>query len=447
MESRASDLKEMRWSPSCLSNGLQPRLKLTEQDKLAGEALLSEFGTKFMPNTYGSYEKIKESAAELQQIFNEEFPVPNRITNTSPQWRAFNKVLEKFVKARAEYFQCHDELCHYWTSYRLGVLTAEDLTTLDGQPLAVQLLPEKNVGQFNVRLRVPKKLTEKEAAFAAKYAPETFAINQTLEREFEQLDALLTEVGTQRRLMDAARFDRAVYSAGFKLKELCNELVAIRQDIRTWYADHRIAEKSSEEIAKLDQARAKELKAFVDSLPTSIKDRTLGPVISARDMVRLPDGLWMMRTEVTQMQWMIVMGNNPSKDKTSADRPVENVGHNECEHFISKLNGRDGTNYRLPSCSEWKYACLAGGKGEWGLLRNGEEMKSSDRKILPVAMLQPNAWGLYDMHGNVGEMCKLRRHVHGLGEEGWTTLNSAGAERGIRADGAWWGGFRLCKGR
>ena len=331
-------------------------------------------------------------------------------------------------------------------------LTAEDLATLDGQPPDVQLLPEKNVGQFNCRWRVPKKLTEKEAAFAAKYAPETFAINQTLEREFEQLDALLTEVGTQLRLMDAARFDRAVYSACFKMKELGNELIAIRQDILTWYADHRIAEKSSEEIAKLDQARAKELKAFVDSLPTSIKDRTLGPVISARDMVKLPDGLWMMRTEVTQMQWMIVMGNNPSNDKTFADRPVEDVSPNECEHFISKLNGRDGTNYRLPSCSEWKYACLAGGKGGWGLLRNGEEMESPDKKILPVAMLQPNAWGLYDMHGNVGEMCKKSDaygHVHGMelglfgsiqfSADSECNMSGSGGDRRV--------GFRLCKGR
>ena len=315
-------------------------------------------------------------------------------------------------------------------------------------------MPEepKKVGQSHCVWRNPKELTEKEVAFAAKYAPETFAINQALEREREQLGALLKEVSKQRCLMDAVRLDRAVYSAGFKMKELGNELIAIRQDIRTWYADHRIAEKSSEEIAKLDQARAKELKAFVDSLPTSIKDRTLGPVISAHDMVKLPNGLWMMRTEVTQMQWMIVMGDSPSRDTSSADRPVEDFFFQDCESFIAKLNERDGRNYRLPSCFEWKYACRAGGIGKWGLLRNGQVLEQKDTKIMPVAMRQPNAWGLYDMHGNVGEFCDMRNkedkrflahHAHGRYSSSGLDLSVEAEE--VRSSSTSELGFRLCE--
>ena len=112
-------------------------------------------------------------------------------------------------------------------------------------------------------------------------------------------------------------------------------------------------------------------------------------------------------TEVTQAQWMTVMGNNPSHFKGDA-LPVEQVSFDDAQEFIRKLNARDpGKNYRLPTEAEWEYACRAGTTGP----RYGELdsiawwIKNSDRQTHPVGQKQPNNWGLYDMLGNVWELC------------------------------------------
>lgn len=451
-----------------------PRLGLSEEDRLAGEALLSEFGNKFMPNAYANYEKMRDAALELQQVFNEEFPKPWEIKNTSPKWNSFNKVLEKFVMARTEYFMCHDELCHFWISYRLGVLTAEDFARIDAQKVAARLLPE-NTSCAACTIVDCRKLDEKDAEFAAKYAPESYAVYQSLEQEWKQSAALVGEVEKQRLQLDSVRFDRAYYNAVFKLNDLAREINMLVPDFQTWHVDHRTTMKSSEDVAKCDQERAKGLKSFVDSLPTYIKDRTLGRVIPGAEMVLMPDGevvkeksewgrwskhgnwktdrhdverkwkettvmkgLRVQRTEVTQMQWMLVTGNNPSKH-IQPDCPVENVSWDDCQAFIKKLNEIDGTTYRLPKEVEWEYACRAGSTGDWGKRRNGEEGpleamgwydKNGGRDPHPVAQKEPNAWGLYDMHGNVWEWC----------EDKYEPGNSDRVCRG----GSWYAGAGSC---
>lgn len=386
-----------------------PRLELSEADKLAGEALLSEFGNKFMPNAYANYEKVKDAAVELQQVFNEEFSEPWTIKNTSSKWNSFNKVLEKFVKARTEYFLCHDELCHYWVSYRLGVLTADDFAQIDAQKVAVKLLPQ-NVSQVGYTMVDCRKLDEKDADFAEKYAPETYALYQRLEHEWKQSRALVDEVGKQRVLIDAARFDRAYYNANLKCNDIAREMNMLAADFQAWHFDHRMTEKSSEVIAECDLERAKGLKSFFDSLPTYVKDRTLGRVISESEMVNL-HGFNLQRTEVTQMQWMIVMGNNPSHH-VKPDCPVEKVSWTDCQAFIEKLSEMDGVVYRLPDEDEWVRACVAGGSGDWGERRNRVEGSldamgwysgNSNRGTHAVALKEPNAWGLFDMYGNVYE--------------------------------------------
>jgi formylglycine-generating enzyme required for sulfatase activity len=102
------------------------------------------------------------------------------------------------------------------------------------------------------------------------------------------------------------------------------------------------------------------------------------------------------------------MGNNPSHFK-GPDLPVENVSWNDAQEFIQKLNQMLGTDsLRLPTEAEWEYACRAGSTGaRYGKL--GEVAwyeDNSDRKTHPVGTKAPNAWGLYDMLGNVREWCQ-----------------------------------------
>ena len=125
--------------------------------------------------------------------------------------------------------------------------------------------------------------------------------------------------------------------------------------------------------------------------------------------------------EVTQRQWRAVMDNNPSSYECD-DCPVNNVSYDDILEFINKLNGAMGTHYRLPTEAEWEYAAR-GGQLErihnvndphaYGKQLSGRQLpqtigwylRNSDDHIHRVGVKQPNELGLYDMSGNVEELC------------------------------------------
>lgn len=131
-------------------------------------------------------------------------------------------------------------------------------------------------------------------------------------------------------------------------------------------------------------------------------------------IVSLRRGFWLGRTEVTQAQWAAVMGVNPSYFQPGGDdHPVDNVSYDDCRAFIQRLNALTGNRYRLPTEAEWEYACRAGESGAYAFgndpSRLGEYAwyrDNSEGRTRPVATRKPNAWGLYDMHGNVREWCQ-----------------------------------------
>jgi len=126
--------------------------------------------------------------------------------------------------------------------------------------------------------------------------------------------------------------------------------------------------------------------------------------------VRISRDFWLGQTEVTQGLWKAVMGSNPSHFSDCGDDcPVEQVSWNDCQDFIRKLNGLvSGGNFRLPTEAEWEYACRAGTTSPYAgaLDAMGWHDKNSWNQTHRVAQKAPNAWGLYDVHGNVWEWCE-----------------------------------------
>ena len=178
--------------------------------------------------------------------------------------------------------------------------------------------------------------------------------------------------------------------------------------------------------------------------------------------VTLTKGYWLGETEVTQAQWESVMGDNPSRFK-GASRPVENVSWEDCQEFIAKVNREArrqfGGDPRLPTEAEWEYACRAGTQTaySWGNSLNGDKANCDGnypygttikgtykQETVNVCSYSPNAWGFYDMHGNVWEWCQDWYGTYPSGDVTDPTGSASGGNRVLRG-GCWYNFARYCR--
>ncbi len=153
--------------------------------------------------------------------------------------------------------------------------------------------------------------------------------------------------------------------------------------------------------------------------------------------------------EVTQAQWRAVMGSNPSGFKGD-NLPVENVSWNDAKEFCRRLSQMTGKEYRLPTEAEWEYACRAKTTGAYAgdLDAMAWYDKNSGGKTHPVGQKQPNAFGLYDMHGNVWEWCEDDWHnsYDGAPNDGraWVDISARGSFR-VSRGGGWYFNAVYCR--
>jgi len=157
--------------------------------------------------------------------------------------------------------------------------------------------------------------------------------------------------------------------------------------------------------------------------------------------------------QVTQEQYQAVMGKNPSHFK--GDKlPVKNVSWNDAVEFCQKLSQKTGNKYRLPSESEWEYACRAGNRKKYCFANDEKQLgnyawyiDNSNGETHPVGQKKPNKFGLYDMHGNVWEWCSDRWHesYKGAPTDGSSWETNAGENHRVLRGGSWETSAKYCR--
>ena len=197
----------------------------------------------------------------------------------------------------------------------------------------------------------------------------------------------------------------------------------------------------------------------IDMVRVEVETFTMGATAEMKDpyndekpthRVTLTNDYYIGKFEVTQALWQTVMGKNPSKFKGD-NLPVERVGWDDCQEFISKLNDITGKTFRLPTEAEWEYAARGGNKsrgyqysGSNNLLDVAWFRDNSGSKTHGVGTKQANELGIYDMSGNVWEWCQDWYGTYSSSSRVNPTGANSGSDRVFRG-GSWFNYAWSCR--
>jgi len=248
------------------------------------------------------------------------------------------------------------------------------------------------------------------------------------------------------------------------LKELQQEVVKLKQSVQLRDPVTALVETLPEitfETAFIDDNKnirreTRKARQLVETLPNNVK----------LEMIYVPGGTFMMGSNesdsekpihpvtlqpffvgkypVTQAQWEAIMGNNPSKFK-GANRPVETVTWDDAMQCCAKLSQLTGQQYRLLSDAQWEYACRAGSVTKYSFgeiimpaLANYDA--SGIKQTTDVGKYPANAFGLYDMHGNIWEWCEDVWHgnYQGAPADGSAWMAGGDLNRHLIRGGSWY---------
>lgn len=242
---------------------------------------------------------------------------------------------------------------------------------------------------------------------------------------FDELaQAVANRIGTLEREDVSGGKEWWRYTTTEGVEAIMSEQIVREAEIKLIYNNRSVnAGLTIYDKAKASRAKAGRERQAAEQVQSQIAENAKSAIRELEgNMVPIPNrGYAICKYEVTQALWLAVMGDNPSKYK-GANRPVESVRFSQIEEFIGKLNEmpevRDkGHRYRLPTMDEWEYACRAGGEGDYCKCSDGKEISADSLGDVawwgresweggsthPVGQKMPNAFGLYDMLGNVWE--------------------------------------------